>query len=250
MPYNQATDSLIARPDWILRVNMQHHMMKNDHRIPWNCLQAALNRAIQTGDTNDIAIVNSLMKMSPAPHVQLITKFKVALNQHKTGKLRKQEDIVALENVEQEIFSLPSNIANGLNNRADDPGGDDMDFTPDDVDHAGSPTRGPAGTLQTLREILFGLLVSVKPDGKSIDKTCTEIVRAIGHTNLGTASAANLDHWHPGPAVIPPVVRTYPGYRFFLKPGIGLGAPVALSLSEVKAMITHVTSRAKKLGAK
>jgi hypothetical protein len=251
MPYDVATDSMTGRPAWILGANMNHHMMKNDHRIPWNCLLATLNRAIRTGEKNDIAIVNSLMKMSPGLHPDRMKDFKVGLSQHKTGQVRKPGHVTALNSIEQLLFSLPSNISNGLNNRADDPGGDDMDFTPDDVDFAGSPTAGANGALQTLRETLFGLLVSVKPDERSIDKVCTEIVRAIGHANLGTATAANLNHWHPGPAVVPAVPRTYPGYRYFLKPGIGVGAAaVELTLPEVMTMIAHVTSRAKKLGAK
>lgn len=244
MPYVALSDSLTAppRPAWILRVNMADFVMKNDHRIPWNCLLRVFNDVI--AGKCDIKVINSLLKLSPADNVDLIRRLKVVLSQHKPGKPRAPEHIACLEEIEQELFSLPVNISNGLNNRADDPGGDNMDFTPDDIDYAGNPMPGAPGELQKLRETLFGLLLAGKRDPATIEQVCQKIVTAIGHVNLNAAAPSNLAHWHPGPAAVPIVARTFPGYRYWVKPTGAL-----LSSAEILTMIEHVTARAKKLGA-
>lgn len=247
MPYQYQTKSFAdnpARPNFITagRVNVVHFVMKLDHRIPWNALRGALNQVL--AGTADTELINALMQLSPSRDGKAIKSFGVAASECKAGTRPKPHQVAALEDIEQEIFSLPANLALGLNNRADDPGGDNMDFTVDDVDFAGAPQATPAGDLQKLRESLFGALKAKQIDAKAVKLICKEMVTAIGHNNLNAATAGNLDHWHPGPALpgaIAVVQRTTPPYRYWMKP---TGTP--MTSVEIVTMLEEVTARALK----
>ncbi|MEY4563845.1 MAG: hypothetical protein RLZZ618_3122 [Pseudomonadota bacterium] len=247
MPYQYLTKTFAdtpARPNFITagRVNMLHFVMKVDHRIPWKHLRGALNQVL--AGTAEPQVVNALMKLSPSRDGSVLKAFAVAAAECKAGVRPKPHQLVALETIEQEIFSLPANLALGLNNRADDPGGECMDFTIDDVDYAGTPAATPAGDLQKLREKLFGLLGAKTLVPAEIAQVCNSIVTAVGQANLNTATAGNLDHWHPGPPLpgaLAVVQRTHPAYRYWLKP-----TGVAMSSAEIITMLQQVTARALK----
>ncbi len=234
------------RPNFIVagRNNVVHHTMKLDHRIPWNVLKGALNRVL--AKKVDDQLVNVLMKLSPSRDSKLLKAFSTAVKESAPGRLPPTHQIVTLELVEQEIFSLPINLALGLNNRADDPGGDNLDFTPDDVDYAGAISATAAGRLHALRERLFGQLSVEKPNLDSISTTVDAMIdEAGGRGALDSGTAANVDNWHPGPTApgLAVPARTQPPYRYWVKP---TAAP--LSAVEILTVIEQVTARAKKAG--
>jgi hypothetical protein len=251
MPYDHISHSFIdPRPafETVDRNNMMHPVMKLDHRIPWNLLKGTLNKLL-AGNLN-IAIINSLLKLSPsADKTKMITNFKTAVGEGKKGRVPPAHQLLALNVVEQEIFSLPCNLALGLNERADDPGGDNLDYTPDDVDHAGAYMPGLPGQRQALFETLYGLLSVTNIGLDAVDSCCNELRTAWQkHLGLDTATPAKIGNWHPGP--LPPApaaapARTNPPYRYWVKP---TGA--ALTSGEIQTMIGIVTARAKKYGGK
>jgi hypothetical protein len=234
------------RPNFIVagRVNVVHHTMKLDHRIPWNLLKGALNKVL--AKKVDDELVNVLMKLSPSRDGKLLKAFSKAAKESAPKRLPPAHQVATLELVEQEIFSLPINLALGLNNRADDPGGDNLDYTPDDVDYTGAITATAAGRLHALRERLFGQLSVDKPNIDAISTTVDDLITEVGgRAALNSGTAANVDNWHPGPtapgAVVP--ARTQPPYRYWVKP---TGA--VLTSVEILTMIDQVTARARKAG--
>jgi hypothetical protein len=234
------------RPNFIVagRTHVVHHTMKLDHRIPWNVLKGVLNKVL--AKKVDVQLVNILMKLSPSRDSKLLKAFGTAAKASAAGRIPPPLEIAALELVEREIFSLPINLALGLNNRADDPGGDNLDFTPDDVNFDGAISATAAGRLHALRERLFGQLSVAEPNLKSISTTVDEMIDAAGGRGaLNSGTAANVDNWHPGPTApgLAVPARTQPPYRYWVKP------PAAeLSSVEILTMIEQVTARAKKAG--
>jgi hypothetical protein len=227
------------------RLNVTHPVMKLDHRIPWNVLKGALNKVLDKKLDSDIA--NVLMKLSPSRDSKLLKAFATAVKESAVDRQPPAHQVQTLQLVEQEIFSLPINLALGLNERADDPGGDNLDFTTDDVDYAGAPLATQAGRLQKLRERLFGQLSVAKIDIEAVDKTVDELIsEAGGRPALASGTAGNYANWHPGPAApgaLAPVARTQPAYRYWVKP-----TGTALTSAEILTMIDQVTARAKKAG--
>lgn len=221
------------------------------HRIPWNVLKGALNKVLAR--EADIGLVEALMNLRPSYDPRLLKEFNAAaFLAYRAFPTRRLSDnqIHALDRVEEAIFTLPVNLFFGKVIRDDDPGGDYMDFTPDDVDYAGAHWRTPDGRLQGLRERLFGQLCRAKTDKdavKRINITVREIREAANPQALRNPTAFNNDHWHPGPTPpgVPVPERTYRAYRYWLKP---TGEEV--TLDDINSMMCKVTSRAMKAGTK
>ena len=248
MSYDTRTKQYISRPGSFMigaRTNMAHSVMKLDHRIPWNLLQSALNKVL-AGEA-DVKVVNALMKLSPSPSVEksrILKNFGTAVNELKPGREPNTTQMEALEAVENEIFSLPVNLALGLNERADDPGGDCLDFTPDDVDHSGTPQTTAVGLAHKVREKLFGQLSQAKIDAGAVDAVVTELISTVSLAALSSATPANFEKWHPGPPAPSAggAQRTKPAYRYWLNPTTG----EALTADDIQKMLKQVTERAKK----
>lgn len=246
MSYDHQSKLFIdPRPGFITPANMEHPVMKLDHRIPWNLLRGTLNKILRRELNSEI--INALMKLSPANNVDMIKSFKVAVEETRPGKLPPEHQIRALNTIEQLIFSLPCNLALGLNERADDPGGDRMDFTPDDVDHAGAYRNPSNGNCQQFFETLFGLLSAPQIDLKAVDICCNGLrTRWTPHhpNGMSDGTGGNYANWHPGPPAVG-IERTRPPYRYWRKPD-----GTALSVIEIMTMIGFVTARAKRYGGK
>ncbi len=128
------------------------------HWIPWRSLLDVLQHAL--AGTVDPRVVGHLLMLSPRPARDLATRFAAAAHQFRIGGPFQRGQGQVIAEVEQELFSLPCNLFQGLSNRADDPanlGLRFMDFTPGDILSTGSLPEGTPGELQRARERLFAL---------------------------------------------------------------------------------------------
>jgi hypothetical protein len=243
MSFNPVTNTLVdpVRPAFITagRNNMVHMVMMLHHRIPWNLLRTTMNNALS--GAVDEKIINALLTLSPEASKPLTDKFKVAANRIQANRALSPQQILDLQAVEQEIFSLPCNLFLGCNNRADDPG-TSLDFTPDDVNYAGVYAAGAAGELQLLRETLYGQLSADNVSVPLVKKTCTSLAAKwiANGGGLDTATAHNALWWDPGAVG---VAFTFPPFRHWVHPNTG-----NLTLGQAQALIVTVTTRAKRLG--
>lgn len=244
MSWNAAQQALDLnnRPNFITagRNNMLHPVAMLHHRVPWNVLGTALNAVLSGGV--DAKLINSLLKLSPVNSKPLVDNFKAALTQLQAGKTLSQANIAAIEAVEQEVFSLPCNLFLGLNARADDPG-NEMDFTPDDVNFDGTVPTTAAGELEKLREKVMGLLSkSPQIDLTVLDPACTQWAtqwKSFIDGGLSSASPFQAAHWAPG---APPF--TAPAFRRWVN-GV-----TPLSVTQSQQLNQIVQTRAiTKLGA-
>lgn len=242
--YDATTKRFLGRPPAFItagRINLIHHVFKNDHLIPWNTLSGVLNEVLS--GKADLGVVNALLSLSPAKTAEMLVGFKAGVSQIIAGKVPTAGQIVSLDAVELEIFSLPCNLAQGLNTRADDPGGDCMDYTVNDVDYRGVCYKTDAGELQKLRETLFHHLSARPIDLTGVQLACRALVQKITKQRLHIATPGDYGHWHPGPAPAGPAfpARTNPPYRYWTK----LSGD-ALSAAEILTMLQMITARAIK----
>lgn len=202
------------------------------HRIPWDLLLNVLRRALD--GTAEASVIGYLLRLAPRPTEDLATRFSAAAHQFRVGRpfLRQQGEAIA--EVEQELFSLPCNLFQGLSNRADDPGNEFMDFTPDDVIHTGSLPEGIPGRLQRARERLFALLRAGTINAGAIRSACRDWRELwIAHRGgLNSATAHRHEWWAPGGMPF-----TQPAYRHWIN---AIGAPLT---AEQSARLNEIVFR-------
>lgn len=172
------------------------------HRISWNALGGAIN-AVLAGAAQP-QVINYLLRMSPGNSFAVINGFTTALNRVLANQTLTQPQIDAIEMVEQLIFTLPCNLFQGLNARADDPG-NGIDFLPGDVTVTGTLPRvnnvlTPLGVMQQLREKLMNRLLNLGQPGALIDigVCCAGIAQQWA---VLTPAAAAVAAAPPAPAI-------------------------------------------------
>jgi hypothetical protein len=219
------------------RINLVHAFCMNHHRIAWGILRGALNQVM--AGTADDSLVNVLLSACPENTADMLKKFKAALQRAQAKKTLTDPEVTALETVEGEIFSLPLNLFQGLNARADDPA-DRMDFTPDDITHDGLRQGGVPGDLQKAREQVCGLLLKTKIDVALLKTAVSDWVnlwKAHGG-GLTTATPHNAAWWAPGAAPF-----TNPGYRHWANPSTGTALTAVEAGAINNVVYTRVTTK-------
>ncbi len=184
------------------------------HRIPWELLLDVLQRTLE--GVVDPRVIGHLLTLSPRPTRELATRFAAAAHQFRIGGPFQRGQGQVIAEVEQELFSLPCNLFQGLSNRADDPerlGPRFMDFTPSDVLHTGSLPEGIHGQLQRARERVFALLLAGMIDARMVQEACWRWreLWTIHGGGLNCATAHQHQWWAPGgmPFAQPP-------YRYWI----------------------------------
>jgi hypothetical protein len=178
------------------RRNMTHYTLH--HRLPWALLMGILRRVVQ--GTADAKIIRWLLLLSPDNTEDLYRRFAAAAHQCRLGCELTLREQAAVSTVEIELHSLPCNLFQGLSNRADDPGGCAMDFTPADIAFDGSRPEGPAGEMQQCRERLFGILNRGDVNARDVQHACQQwryLLLRSGE-GLNSATAHNPAWWAPG----------------------------------------------------
>lgn len=197
------------------------------HRISWNTLGTALNGVL--AGAVDRQVVNYLLRMSPDNSFAVINGFTTALTRVLANQALTPAQVSAIDTVEQLVFTLPSNLFLGLNNRADDPG-NGMDFLSGDVNPDGTLPRPNGqitllGQLEQKREMLFNRLRNPPAPGALSDMNiiCASIVQlwaaqtpAVGGAaplpSLAQATGFSPAMWAPGVAPFAnPAYRSWPG---------------------------------------
>lgn len=219
---------LSDRPQFITagRHNMTHPVAMLHHRVPWNTLGGVLNDIL--AGRADVNILNSLLKFSPSPSKPLLEGFKAALALVLADKTLQPKHVDAINAMEAEIFSLPGNLFLGRNNRADDPG-DDIDFTPDDLDENGAFRDSDLGMAQRWREKLMAALLRRSAD--DVKLTCTELAEQWGKKcgyPRDTATPFTPTHWARRADQY-----VTPAYRNWVKDGVPLTADQCKELNKI-----------------
>jgi len=184
------------------------------HRIPWRLLLDVLQHAL--AGAVDPRVVGHLLMLSPRPTRDLATRFAAAAHQFRIGGPFQRGQGQVIAEVEQELFSLPCNLFQGLSNRADDPanlGLRFMDFTPGDILPTGSLPEGMPGQLQRARERLFALLLAGIIDPAMVQEACRRWreLWAMHGGGLNCATAHRREWWAPGGMPF-----TQPPYRHWI----------------------------------
>jgi hypothetical protein len=218
-----------TRPYPILAGRMHMNRYTLHHRIPWNLLLNVLQRALD--GTVHPRVIGYLLTLAPRPTVDLATQFAAAAHQVRTQRPFRPGQGEVIVEVEQELFSLPCNLFQGLGNRADDPGNDKMDFTPSDVQNNGALPEGIPGTLERARERVFGILCQLNIDPGTIQIACRNWRDLwIAHGGGLHCATEHQHHWW-APGGMP---FTDPPYRHWLNPvGAALTVEECLRLNEL-----------------
>jgi hypothetical protein len=203
------------------------------HRISWALLLNVLQRAL--AGTVHPRVIGYLLTLAPRPTADLATQFAAAAHQFRTQRPFRPGQGEVIVEVEQELFSLPCNLFQGLGDRADDPARDParlrMDFTPYDVQYTGALPEGIPGTLERARERVFGILYQANIDPGTIQIACRNWRDLwIAHGGGLHCATQHQNHWW-APGGMP---FTHPPYRHWLNPvGAALSVVECLRLNEL-----------------
>lgn len=208
------------------RTNMTGHALH--HRIPWDLLLDLLQRALD--GTVHPRVIGYLLTLAPRPTVDLATQFSAAAHQFRTDRPFQRQQGQVISEVEQELFSLPCNLFQGLSSRADDPGNRLMDFTPSDVEYTGVLPEGVPGQLQRARERVFAILLQGLIDPVNLQDACRHwrdlwIVHGGG---LHCATGHQDNWWAPGGMRF-----NEPPYRHWVSPVGPLTVAQCIRLNEI-----------------
>lgn len=199
------------------------------HRIPWDLLLDVLQRALD--GALHARVIGYLLTLAPRPTADLAIRFAAAAHQVRAQGAPARGQLDVIDEVEQELFSLPCNLFQGLMPRNDDPGNEKLDFTPYDVQYSGALPEGIPGTVERARERVFGILRLALIDPGTIQIACRHWRDLwIAHGGgLHCATQHQVHWWAPGAM---PFI--YPAYRHWVNPaGAALTPAECVRLNEL-----------------